>query len=203
MADNSYCARCQLAIRDNQPCIEFFRGKERVRVLCGPCDVDELLEKYDRSGRICNRLATEVQWANICGTGLRPDFAPIQRDLERVYAAVMDFSPLWPQVVAASDAEPKLRGLSLELEPGTKVMTWTMCGRIMLTINSPGHSITVMGNDHLSNSELELSHNGCGFRGIDATADEAVRLLGLTVKAGLEEHLKDLKADKGVSYCGL
>lgn len=82
-------------------------------------------------------------------------------------------------------------------------MTWTMCGRIMLTVDSPEHSITVMGNDHLSDSELEPNHNGCGFRGIDATADEAVRLLGLAAKAGLEGRLKGLAADKGVSYCGL
>lgn len=113
MAENLYCARCQHVIRDDQPYVEFFHGEEngelkRVRVLCGPCDTAELVEEYNRSGRIRNKLATEVQvtkaWADIRGPGLRPDFVPIQRDLERVYAAIMDFSPLWPQVVAASDA---------------------------------------------------------------------------------------------------
>jgi hypothetical protein len=206
MADKDlYCARCQHVIREDQPCVDYFHGEKRTKALCVPCDVAELVDEYNRSGRIRNRLATEVQVtkarADVRGPALRSDFVPIQRDLERVCAAIADFSVCWPQIVAASDAEPKLRGLSMELAPGVKLMTWTMCARIMVTIESEEHSVTLLGNDHL-NKEGPAS-NGCFFRGIGASADEAVRLLASAAKAGREGRLSELSPDKGVSYCGI
>lgn len=206
----SWCARCQKAIGEDDPCVEVFRQEgdgepRRVKVLCLPCGVSERVDEYNKSGRISTSLATEVQvtkaWADIRGPALRPDFVPIQRDLERVYEAVAEFGKAaWRAIVAATDAEQQWRALSCEI-PGAKIMTWTMCARTMVTIEGGEHSVTVMGDEHWSDDPD--AGNTCGFRGIDATADAAVKLLRNATEAARKGLLGALRPDSGVSYCGI
>lgn len=172
-------------------------------VWCRKCDTLERVLEYQRTRRITSWLATEVQVAAASAkynTPMPASYQPIQQDLELVYAAIKTFSPHWPKVVACSEAELTARGLSQKISDSVKIMSWTMCGRIMVTIDSKEHSVTIMGNDHLSDEEDAF--NGCFFRGIDATAEAAVSLLERAATWAADGKL-DLKVDKNVSYCGL
>ena len=197
----TYCDSCKHHICENEPCIEFFNnGSEKpVKVWCKQCNDEYHINQYNITKRITSDLATMVQISEVMSTPMPDYFKSIQDDLERIYSAIAKFSKHWPKIVAASDAEPVSRGLSCNLASKTKMLTWTMCGRIMVTIDLPEHSVTVMGNDHLSD---DINQNGCFFRGIDATADMAIGLLQQATTIAEIEKL-NLKVDKVVSYCGI
>lgn len=75
----------------------------------------------------------------------------------------------------------------------TKYLTWSMCGRMMMTIQEPdGVHVTVMTAEDEDTPHM-------GLRGINATKDQALAILKTTVerwKAGL----LTFKADDEVSY---
>lgn len=83
----------------------------------------------------------------------------------------------------------KTKGMKLELADGLVVMTWTMCGRAMITIEDSDASVTAICSEDGRESTM-------GLQGIDATEEQARSLIERACVAWESGHR--LKEDRKV-----
>lgn len=162
---NAYSARCDA-------------NGEVQRVVCFECDRGERLAEFDTNKVLTSRLAMD---AALKGDESCPSF--LDKDLERrarwieinaaskrIHTEIKAFERVvWFGGLQAQDAACEWKGMKHDAD-GLLVMSYSMCGRTMITMERGDVSVTVI-------TATDESEPRMGMQGIRATEADAVKLL--------------------------
>jgi hypothetical protein len=119
----------------------------------------------------------------------------IRCSFQKIHAKIKEFEQrVWFKGLQETIRRSKCKGVSATDTPfaGFHVLTYTMCGRTIITVEDKQSSVSMICLDDSSESTM-------GDRGIDATEEQAIHLINLAIELYESGHLK-FKDDKEVSY---
>lgn len=164
--DPTTCDLCKGAL-DGAWCQTLDEMGAATETRCLGCDKSKLLAEFRKTGRLSTRLVEKALLDQAFGKDADADvllaFGAIPPQI-KLFEHEVWFGGLQDFAMSASVKGTSVRG------DGLAVLCWTMCGRAMITIEDAEASVTAIA-DETSNQPT------MGWRGIDATVDQAVSLL--------------------------
>lgn len=221
--ESTTCSKCKCSL-ENIRSISFYEGNTIVDVLCHECHSRNQLNDYIKSKKLSTDFVTNVTLDLLSLSYPRDiynrhtvaydktfryllDGAPIEEleefkykvdaylDYSKICKSIKEFeSNVWFSGLKKIINKSKRKGVSAKNTPvkGFVVLTYSMCGRTMITIENEQASVTMMCAEDSETPSM-------GFRGIDATAEQAIFLIQLAIDLYKDGSL-DFKDDDEVSY---
>lgn len=167
---------------------------------CEFCYNEAVLETYRSTGILNSRLTQNAYMAEVYVADDTEEYRRARAECKQIREAIKTFEL---EAFRGADRLRKhfnrqhVRGLGGEYAPGMKMMTWEMCGRVKITLESDAGSVTMMAsiNNHDNNPP------DMGLDGIGATVQCAIDLITAARLAVLEGFRP--QQDDDVSYCGI
>ncbi len=166
--DPTHCDICKNPITDRW--VQDFNDKgEVLESRCAPCDRAKRAKAFQETKRLRTRMVEDAQIHEIYKECDATDYAvlaaffPIPQEIKAFERDV------WFGGLQEIATKAKTKGTSLKKDD-LQLLCFTMCGRAMITLDSPTASVTVITAEDSNESRM-------GFRSIDATADQAIELL--------------------------
>lgn len=166
--DPTHCDSCKSPITDSW--VQDLNDKgEVLRTRCEPCDRAKRAKAFQETKRLRTRMVEDAQIHEVYKECDATDyevlaaFYPIPQEIKAFERDV------WFGGLQKIATEAKTKGTSFE-KGGFKLLCFTMCGRAMITLDSPTASVTMITDETSKEPRM-------GFRGIDATAEQAIELL--------------------------
>jgi hypothetical protein len=216
MTEPTNCDKCNASL-DNGYCY-LYKGSELVGATCFKCDAQEELEKYIETKRLRSRFVTnitldlyslstpgelnDIQYTKslryLISQGSVKEFEEFKYRVD-AYCSYLKIceqiklfeSEVWFAGLKKVVNKSKVKGVSAKTKQ-ISVLTYSMCARTMFTIENSEASVTMMCAEDSETPTM-------GFRGIDATEEQAINLIKLAIKKYKENTLV-FKKDTAVSY---
>lgn len=204
------CMRCNTDLERGYS--SRYVNNECKEVICFKCDKKETMEDHLKDGIITTRLMMDCMmdvYKLVDGDVhnedkllalLRQDHAvemkakiKVQLATTQIQSKIKEFETrVWFSGVQAQVLATKCRGVCAKL--GKKynnfcVLTYSICGRTMITIEDDKASVTCVADETSKESRT-------GLHGINATGDEAIRLISQAIKLYEDKTLKFKDDDK-------
>lgn len=220
MDDPKFCSKCKCDL-SNKRYTCFYRGEEMIDVLCADCHKAQLYETYLSSGKLSTTLVTEASLDLLDLSYKRDDDytktlryligdATVERfkefknavdvyyDYLQVCKKIKEFEQkVWFSGLQKIIKKSSKKGVSGKMPfSNHKFLTYSMCGRTMITLEDAESSVTMICAEDSSTPSM-------GFRGIDGTSEQAIRLIQLAIELYTGEPGIKFSEDSDVSYCGM
>lgn len=218
------CQQCNVSLSD-RPYIYMYRDDKIIGAYCCDCDDKNIMDTYLKTKVLRTRLIERISldlcdvgraWAywepetrkyknkkfnEIFFGGIVGELQDLQNKLDiwisnaKIHEKIKEFEKeVWFNGLQKIIQKSESKGVSAEL-PSIKCLIFSMCARTMITIESETASVTMMCEE--DSHELTM-----GFRGIDATEQQALALITLIIDSWKSGYLV-FKDDNKVSYCGI
>jgi len=219
-----HCIQCKTSL-EGKRYVYLYKGDQLIEAHCFDCDRKNSIKSYVETGKLRTALINTVSldlndisrpWSHrdkdpytynlptfrqVFDSGSEETLKEVQTllsiwmDYKKIYQAIKIFErDVWFNGLSKITHKSARKGMSAKLM-STKCLTFTMCGRTMITIEDDKASVTMMCNE--DGEELSM-----GFRGVDATAQEAIDLINLMIDS-FKNGLLKFADDDEVSYCGM
>jgi hypothetical protein len=214
------CQQCNAPLT-NGYCYTY-KGTELIGAHCFDCDRLNIIQKYKETKVLSTRLLTNNildlfdigrPWSyhegdlytyknktfrEIIEFGTVKELEEVQLLLEirisfqKIYVKMKEFEQkVWFKGLQETINASKCKGVSAILDE-FKVLTYTMCGRTIITIEDKKSSVSMICANDSAKSTM-------GDKGIDSTEEQAIKLIDLAIELYESGHLK-FKDDNEVSY---
>lgn len=176
MNDPTMCDICNKPIDGSWVVIHDAKTNKHIESRCSPCDDKKRREQFQKDHRISTQLL------------MKATLNQAYKKLEEGDQEVLDaYALLLPEVKRFQEAiwfggmqdiarNAKVKGTSVA-DGDFKILCYTMCGRAMVTLDSPTASLTLITQEDAPPVDKHGRQAGMGVQGIDATGPEAFALL--------------------------
>lgn len=177
--DPTHCNRCRASL--DRGWSERWVNDKRTEVVCFDCNDREQIGRYLESSVITTSLWTraviegaraEYGRASTLPLALRRVLLDVNASVSRIQTEVKRFEhDVWFGGLQAQARAATHRGFRADVD-GLTALVYSMCGRVMITIEAAdeSHSVTVIAAEGADESTM-------GIQGIRATEEQAVALL--------------------------
>lgn len=208
--DIKNCMRCEADLEQGYS--SRYRNNKCIEVICFKCDKKESISDHMKTGVITTHLMMDCMmdvYRLVDGDVhdedkllalLRQDHndevkakIKVQLASTQIQSKIKEFETrVWFSGVQAQVLATKCRGVCAKL--GKKynnfcVLTYSICGRTMITIEDDKASVTCVADETSKESRT-------GLHGINATGEEAIRLISQAIRLYEDKTLKFLDDDK-------
>jgi len=204
--EKSNCDHCKSDLDNGQ--VTWYRAGVEYKTICFKCDKEERFSEYKNSKKISTTLMLDSNL--VCldlknGHPLKADYfkhlksiAEINEATEALQFKCKEFEKeVWFNGLQKEVHKCKFKGLSATNDE-VKVLTYSMCGRCMITFNSSDDK----DYDHVTFLTAEDSTSSImGLHGISCTYEKAIDLINKAIKNWKEKKLKfeaDTKVNMGI-----
>lgn len=168
-----------------------YKGDKIVRATCFPCNSKEMLKEYSETKRLRTHLI-EDNSLKLYHTDMKKDWhfdnnkfledlktrIDIQLSYTRIFDKIKEFErEVWFKGLQDKVKASSVKGVSAHTNIFNNfcVLTYSMCARTMITIEDDKKSVTLITEETSPESRM-------GFRGVDATEEEAISLIQLAIE---------------------
>ena len=187
--DPTNCDTCKASLERGY-CYVYTNG-ELTGAMCFGCDRKEMLKEYLVGKRLRTRLV-EDNSLQLYYTDMKKDWhfdndafleevkvrIDIHLSQRRIFDKIKEFEKeVWFKGLQKQVRAAKVKGVSAKtkLFGNFSVLTYSMCARTMITIENDTESVTMMTTE-------DSDENDMGFRGVDATEQQALSLIQLAIE---------------------
>lgn len=196
------CNTCQASLENGF--VYKYRGDELIEAHCRECNDKTTFENYINTKRLSSHLVMDNS-LNLYHTNMKKDWnfendnfleqlrtrCEIAISVSKIQKKIKNFEKeVWFKGLQNTVRASTMKGVSAIIN-NFYVLTYTMCGRTMITIQDDTASVTLITD--------ETSETSCaGLHGIDATEEKALSLIQMAIELFGDKHLT-FKEDNVVS----
>lgn len=183
------CDTCQASLERGYNYL--YKEDKIVKATCFDCNRKDILQEYIKTKRLSARLIQDNMMF-LYDVDMKKDWhfdknyfleelktrIDIQLSYSRIFNFIKEFeSEVWFKGLQAQVKASQVKGVSARTKVFDNfcVLTYSMCGRTMITIETDKESVTLITAEDSSESVM-------GFQGIDASEHEAVSLIQLAIE---------------------
>jgi hypothetical protein len=192
------CARCTRCLDDMGYCTIYNENMDAIKeVICTTCNLVEYMDDYKKNGVITTKIMMEGSMAKYYFeetnlSRLRPEIrefymqnkVPLLKaanDVEEIKKLMDEFEDKhWLPYLKKYWNDSKERGHIADSNNCT-IMMWGSAGRVLITAEEPGSSITMIFSDYVATEEDNMTQRG-GIQGITATKEKAIAIMQELIK---------------------
>lgn len=191
-----------------------YKDDKIVKATCRDCNRKDMLQEYRQTKRLRSRLIEDNSLA-LYYVDMKKDWGfndnsfledlktriEIQLSYKKIFDKIKEFEKeVWFKGLQKQVMDSRVKGVSAKTKGYTNgfnkfcVLTYSMCARTMITIEDDKRSVTLMTEETSTESRM-------GFRGVDASEEEAISLIQLAIDLYHNESgtRLEFKEDTGVS----